>query len=69
MNPATKIEPKDKKWLTILVKTGVYKEEQGQDTNGADYVVTDLQAAFDIVLQSIEEIKKKKSLELKNLST
>ena len=36
-------------WKTILLKTGIWKE--GQDTNGAHFVVEDMQAAFDLILE------------------
>ena len=38
-----------KNWISILVQTGVYKE--GSDSNKADYIVEDLQAAYHLILE------------------
>lgn len=60
----TKISnPLDKKWVTILVRTGVFKE--GESTNNADYVVDDLKAAYEIILKSfkVKEEEEKKILQ------
>ena len=36
-------------WKSILVKTGVWKG--GEDTNGADFVVEDMEAAYQLILK------------------
>jgi len=50
---AKNMDVSQKKWVSILVKTGVYNEENGDSTNDADHVVQDLEAAFAVVLKSI----------------
>ena len=42
-------EKGENNWKTILLKTGVWKE--GQETNGAHFVVDDMQAAFELILK------------------
>ena len=47
------MKPLDKKWVSILVRTGVWKE--GESTNGADYVVDGIKEAFEIVLEAVKK--------------
>ena len=37
-------------WKSILVKTGVYKDGV-DDSNGADYIVDDMEAAYELILK------------------
>ena len=50
-NPKSDIEGANKRdnWISILVKTGVYKP--GESTNNAKHVVEDMKEAYNLILK------------------
>jgi hypothetical protein len=55
LDPNTKFDdPLKKKWVAILVKSGVYQD--GDNSNDPDFIVDDMQAAFNLIQNHINGV-------------